>query len=109
MPTEHKLGIGVQTPQANSLAAEGRKAGMSRSMGWFQRILVGIVPQRGHPGKFALVEKFMKRVGFGDWYSEKVRDQETGELIHQCEEPLSEHQRHGSDRSGPPKEPPQSN
>lgn len=102
MPTEHKLGISTQTPQANSLEAEGRKAGMSRRKGWFQWIQVGMLPQRGHPGKFALVEKFMKRVGFGNWYSEKVTDQESGDVIHDCHEPLDQHQLHGSAKPKPP-------
>jgi hypothetical protein len=31
-----------------------------------------------------------------DWYSEKVVDTRTGEVVHQCEEPLSAHRGHGS-------------
>ena len=31
-------------------------------------------------------------------YKEIVVDPETGEIIHQCEEPLSEHRGHGSDK-----------
>lgn len=30
-----------------------------------------------------------------DHYFEKVTDYETGEVIHHCEEPLSQHQGHG--------------
>ncbi|HBN05707.1 MAG TPA: zinc ribbon domain-containing protein [Bacteroidales bacterium] len=30
-----------------------------------------------------------------DWYSELVIDKETGEIIHECNEPLSEHIGHG--------------
>ena len=33
-----------------------------------------------------------------DHYYEKVTDKETGEITHECSEPLSEH-RHGSDKS----------
>ena len=33
-----------------------------------------------------------------DWYSEAVTDPETGEVIHECHEPLSKHQGHGSPR-----------
>lgn len=98
MPTEHKLEINMQTKMATSMKAEAVKAGMSRRKGRFQRVLVGIIPQRGRPGRFALIETFMKRVGFGDWYSEKIRDEETGEMLHHCDEPLSEHQGHGSAR-----------
>lgn len=39
-----------------------------------------------------------------DHYSEKVTDPKTGEVIHECEEPLSEHQWHGdAKRKRPPK------
>ena len=31
-----------------------------------------------------------------DHYHEKVTDPETGEIIHESDEPLSEHQGHGS-------------
>ena len=31
-----------------------------------------------------------------DWYFERVTDAETGEVIHECEEPLSKHRSHGS-------------
>ncbi len=31
-----------------------------------------------------------------DWYSETVTDPETGEIVHRCEEPLSEHRGRGS-------------
>lgn len=31
-----------------------------------------------------------------DWYSEKITDYETGEVLHECNEPLSQHQGHGS-------------
>ena len=33
-----------------------------------------------------------------DWYMERVIDCETGEIIHDCDEPLSDHQGHGSAR-----------
>jgi len=32
----------------------------------------------------------------GDMYSETITDIETGEVIHRCEEPLSEHTNHGT-------------
>jgi hypothetical protein len=31
-----------------------------------------------------------------DWYREVVTDYETGKMVHQCEEPLAEHQGHGA-------------
>jgi hypothetical protein len=93
MSKRHTKEINTETRIASSLEAEGRKAGKSRRKGWFQRIQVGTVPQRGSPGKFAVIEKFMKRVGFGDWY--------TGEVLRICEEPLSQHQGHGSAKLKP--------
>ena len=33
-----------------------------------------------------------------DWYFEEVRDGDTGEVIHLCDEPLSDHYGHGSAR-----------
>jgi hypothetical protein len=45
-----------------------------------------------------------------DRYFEQVTDYETGEVLHRCEEPLSEHMGHGSAKptpesdSGPPEE-----
>jgi len=32
-----------------------------------------------------------------NWYSERVTDPESGEVIHSCEEPLTDHRGHGSD------------
>ena len=34
-----------------------------------------------------------------DWYDKVVTDKESGEIIHECHEPLSEHQGRGSARS----------
>lgn len=106
MPKQHNLELKTETKLVSSLEGEGRRGGLGRKKGWFHRFRVGIFPQRGHPGKFAFIESFVKRVGFGNWYSEKVTDQETGELLHRCEEPFDQHQNHGSAK---PKKPPQSN
>jgi uncharacterized Zn finger protein (UPF0148 family) len=38
-----------------------------------------------------------------DLYFERVTDLETGEAIHECMEPLSEHFGHGSAKKAPPK------
>jgi hypothetical protein len=96
MPKNYQVLITAEAKVASALEAEGRKAGKSRRKGWFQRIKIGAEAQRGRPGKLAIVERLMKRVGFGDWYSEKVIDHETGNLLHECEHPFSEHQGHGS-------------
>jgi hypothetical protein len=39
-----------------------------------------------------------------DWYEELVVDEETGEVVHESREPLSDHTDHGSARSQPPQE-----
>jgi len=33
-----------------------------------------------------------------DLYFEKVKDKETGQVVHECDEPLGEHRWHGSAR-----------
>jgi hypothetical protein len=33
-----------------------------------------------------------------DWYTERVTDPNSGEIIHQCSEPLSQHLGHGDDK-----------
>jgi hypothetical protein len=45
-------------------------------------------------GKWMHLERFFDHRG--DRYVETVTDPETGEVIHQCDEPLSQHQGHGS-------------
>jgi len=47
-------------------------------------------------GKWMHLERFFDHRG--DRYVEKVTDPETGEIIHHCDEPLSEHRGHGSDK-----------
>jgi hypothetical protein len=37
----------------------------------------------------------------GDWYEERVIDPETGAILHECAEPLSAHQGHGSAKTRP--------
>lgn len=44
--------------------------------------------------KIVLHERIIDREN--DRYFEKVSDYDTGEIIHHCEEPLSQHQGHGS-------------
>jgi hypothetical protein len=96
MAKRHEVNVAITTRQRVSLAGEARKAGKGRKRGWFHTFLVGTVPQRGHPGKFAIIAQFKKRFGFGNWYSETVKDEETDELLHHCEEPFNEHTGHGS-------------
>lgn len=55
----------------------------------------GDVPRRDS-GK--MVFKFREIDRLRNWYSELVRDKVTGRIIHQCAEPLDQHQGHGSAR-----------
>ena len=45
-------------------------------------------------GKLVQLDRFADR--WNDWYREVVRDKDTGEEIHRCEEPLSRHRGRGS-------------
>jgi hypothetical protein len=96
MAKQHKVNVDVVTRQRVSVTLEAKEEGKGCKRGWFLRFRTGAFPQRGHPGKFAIVESVMKRVGFGNWYSETVKDEETDELLHHCEEPLDQHTGHGS-------------
>jgi len=107
MPKNHNLTIKTEIKPIASVKATGFKAGLSRTKGWFQWIFVGEIPQRGRAGALALVQVVAKRVEFGNWYSKKVMMKDSGEVIHTCEEPLDQHQGHGSDKR--PKRAPQSN
>lgn len=95
-PKHHDLVLKIEQPSGALVAGEARQAARKSREGWFHRFLVGIVPRRGTPGKSAKVEKYMKRIGFGNWYSEKITDPETGEVLHERHEPLDQHQGHGS-------------
>jgi hypothetical protein len=96
MAKRHEANVHVTPRQRVSVKGKARKAGKGRKPGWFHRFFVGIEPQSGHPGRFAFKVWVMKRAGFGNWYSETVKDEETDELLHHCEEPFNEHTEHGS-------------
>lgn len=54
----------------------------------------GTEPQRGRPGKWACVYRNIDREH--DTYDEKVVDEETKQVLHECHERLSDHRGHGS-------------
>jgi hypothetical protein len=95
-PKQFDMLITMQQESATSVGGESRLPNEGRKKGWMHRFLYGVVPQRGRPGSFAIKEWFQKRKAFGNWYSEKVVDEKTGELIHECHEPLDEHLKSGS-------------
>jgi hypothetical protein len=85
-----------------SLDLEGRRAGMSRKKGWFKRIRSAMVHQWNRGGAIAQHEREFDRTG--DRYRETVTMRDTGEVVHHCDEPLSTHRGHGSDRRPRPDE-----
>ncbi len=49
-------------------------------------------------GKYVKHERVIDREK--NWYKERVTDPDTGQVLHECEEPLTEHRGHGSARRG---------
>jgi hypothetical protein len=47
-------------------------------------------------GRLHLIDRSFDRIR--DWYHERIADAETGDVVHECDEPLSEHRGHGSAR-----------
>jgi len=54
----------------------------------------GSEPQKGRPGAWAHVYRNIDREH--DTYDEKVVDEETGQVLHECHGRLSDHRGHGS-------------
>lgn len=77
----------------------GYRAGVSRKRGLFIDSLSGYVAQRGRGGAIAQVVRVIDRDRDPPWYTETVTMRDTGEVIHHCSEPLSQHKGHGADRS----------
>lgn len=61
------------------------------------RIFSRQVPQRNYDNAIAVVERTFNRDA--DRYAEKVTMQDTGQVIHNTDERLSEHMDHGSDKT----------
>ena len=47
-------------------------------------------------GKFVKLERVIDREK--NWYKKRVTDPDTGEVLYECEEPLTDHRGHGSAR-----------
>jgi hypothetical protein len=97
MPKIHEVRLTATVKSSVSVSGIGFKAGLSKTKGWFQKFLTATNVLQAD-GTLANVTRYMKRKGFGNWYSEKVVDSVTGVVAHECEEPLDVHQGHGSDR-----------
>jgi hypothetical protein len=80
----------------SSLKAKGRHAGATGKRKWFIETFTGSELSRS-------LQRFMHKVRIIDRdnnrYVEKVVDPETGQVLRDVEEPLSEHQGHGSAKS----------
>jgi hypothetical protein len=96
-PEQFQLTVNVESRTATSVGGE---SDVGRKKRWMQRFFYGVVPQRGRPGSFVIKEWFQKRKAFGNWSSEKVIDEKTKEVLHECHEPLDEHLKHGSAKPG---------
>ena len=53
---------------------------------------------QNNTGLWMRLERIIDRVK--DYYKEKVIDPRTGQIVHECEEPLSQHTDHGSAKQG---------
>jgi hypothetical protein len=68
---------------------------MSKGKGWRTRGRLAFNQQRDRGGALVRHERYLTR---GARYVEKVTLCETGKIIHHCDERLSEHRSHGSDK-----------
>jgi hypothetical protein len=74
----------------SKLSLKGRHGGRGRP---FIEQTVGDDLHR-KSGKWMRIQRVIDRAK--NWYREIVTDPQTGDVIHQCEEPLSDHQGHGT-------------
>jgi hypothetical protein len=79
-----------------ALKLTGFRAGMGKTKGWFLRHWARLVPQHSRGGAIAKFERTIQRDR--NWYAETVIMRDTGEVVHHCSEPLSQHTGHGSDK-----------
>lgn len=89
-----KLTDGIEILEGSRAIA--RHAGMSRTKGWFIDSLSRWVPQTNRDNAIAHHERVLDRDS--DRYTEKVTMRDSGKIIHNTDERLSEHRGHGSDK-----------
>ena len=88
--------VAADTQTLSRLKLEGPRAGLSRTKGWFKKIVTGLVQQWNRGGGVA--EHYQDYDRNKDRYTETVTMRETGEIVHYCDEPLSKHRGHGFDQ-----------
>jgi hypothetical protein len=64
---------------------------------WFVKFFNGRLSLFRETGRWHVVYRTLNKRA--NTYDEEIRDRETGELVHECHEPLTEHQGHGSAQS----------
>jgi hypothetical protein len=80
---------------------QGYRGGVSRTKGLLFDARTGPKPQHSRGGALAQHEMTIDKVRDPPWYTEIVTMLDTGEVIHHCDEPLSQHTGHGSNRRPP--------
>ena len=76
----------------SKLNLKARHAGEKRP---FMDQTVGHDPHR-KSGRWMKLYRLFDRVKVPNWYDERVTDAATGEVVHECSEPLTSHRGHGS-------------
>jgi hypothetical protein len=89
-----KLTDGIEILEGSR--TKGLRGGMSRTKGRFIETLSRWVPQTNRDNAIAHHERVLDRDS--DRYTEKVTMRDSGEIIYNTDERLSEHRGHGSDK-----------
>lgn len=84
--------LGGAVAPHSRLSMKGKRAGLKRP---FIEQTVGDDLHRASQ-RWMQLHRVVDRLR--NWYSERVTDPESGEVIHSCEEPLADHRGHGSDK-----------
>lgn len=90
VPAVLSVSVSDSSSLHESIGIKHRQRGVRKPL---SEQVVGDVLQKS-TGKWVTQKRCIDRST--NWYSEIVRDPETGTVIHGCEEPLNLHQGHGS-------------
>jgi len=80
----------VEQGSSIGLWATGVRAGMSKTKGWFRKIVSKMGIQRNRGNAITNVEHTYDSIGHGDRHTEKVTLRDTGEVIYYKDERLSD-------------------
>jgi hypothetical protein len=87
-------------PGANVLDFSAWRPGATKRTGWLIKSRLAFAAQYNRGGAIAHLERVLDRAD--DRYRETVTMIHTGEVVHCCDEPLSQHRGHGSARRRTP-------